>query len=577
MTSGEEPMEKLIVAQRSDRLGGRLNTLVNALRLADKTGFAFRFHWGTIKDRDYEVNNYRELFTEEFLRNNLDNEQFRDLKPRLFRLPQRPAFPLDELAARCDGRAGCWVNDVRIYVFPGETPEQVRQELRGCFQRLGFHPELQRAFEEIARSMAGEEAVALHIRRGDVLWPMFRWFSTTSKHRPTLFYTEYLRRRLAAGAQERFLVFSDDPETTRDLKRDFPGLRSSEDFFDPSRYTDLQLAVLDMVLMMQCREIVGPGGSAYSNFAEALAGTKLLPVTALFEEGELQALLRRSLDERLPALHRATERERVDFVMDVLTLLRREAPSADLIAWLPLVLAARACDPDNYALEHALARIEWARGNKCESVYHYMKIAASADFVPQHAQVQQKYALDAAVAAAELFASDLVPNFPLHAKRPALLQDAASVLEAAAAREPSGGRMEAALVEVWAAQGRLPRIAELLSASAGLSAPEDREGFRYLFGRLLLGGESLRHQARQQLKVAARQEETADLAAALLYRLHRQDRDETGMRRMLRRRPSAREAYPWLFADLDEAESDESSIPGGFNEEEAARESAAEE
>lgn len=318
--------------------------------------------------------------------------------------------------------------------------------------------------------------------------------------------------------------------------------------------------------MINCNEIVGPGGSVFSNFAEILSGVDLKPISELFDQNELQDIIYRSLSQRLGGLHGAGGRERMDFVMDVKTVFNLSDCREDLERWLPFVHAARACDPDNCALEHVLARIEEARGDKVSAAFHYSKVATCAALLPVAGRWPQKYAFDAAKSALELFESEIEPTFPLHSKRSRLLDDAGGILEAAVPMGASDGRMEAALAEVRVLQGQLASVAELLSASAGLSAPEDREGFRRLFGRLLLGGGSLRHQARQQLKIAARQEETADLAAALLYRLHRQDGDETGMRRALRRRPSAREAYPWL---LEEGEGEEAPAvdPKGDDEE----------
>jgi len=216
-----------------------------------------------------------------------------------------------------------------------------------------------------------------------------------------------------------------------------------------------------------------------------------------------------------------------------------------------------------------LARIEWEQGDKVSAAFHYRKAAVCSQLLPVARRFSQHYALDAAKAAVGLSCKGMPLTFPLHHKHGNILDDAATVLEAAVARGSSDGRMEAALVEVRLVQGEMRRVSGLLEDSATLGSSEEKDGFRRLFGRLLLTDEGRRRQARQQLKVASRQEETGDLASALLYRLHRQDGEEAGMRRMLRRRPSARETYPWLFADLDEAESDESSTPGGWSDEAA--------
>lgn len=549
-------MEKLIVAQRGGRLGGRLNSLVNALRLAEKAGLPFRYHWPLIQDRDYEINRVEELFTQRFLRENMEAEAFRLLLPDLRRLPRSPVFPLEALAERCDGKAGYLVNVTRAQVFPGEDPVQVRRELRESFRRLDFLPELKRAFEEIARRMEGQAAVALHIRRGDLLWPRFRWVAAGSKYRPTLLYAEYLRRRLAAGARECFLVFSDDAETLRELKRSFPELRSQEDFFDPGRYSELQLAVLDMVLMMHCRQIVGPGVSAFSNFAETLSGTTLYPIADAFGTQELEDLLHASLCERLPGFHEAGDRERVDFVMDVLSAFTLSRKPSNPQRWFPAVSAARGFDPENCGIEHVFAQIERARGNLVEAAFHFRKAWEGVRRLPGvHGDIwRQRYAHDAAASAVELYSSGAALPSPFHPKRGALLDEALALMEAGIAIRDSHGRLEAALAELRLIRGEVERAVDLLGTSGLVSGSDASEAFKVYFGRRLLAFDEVRRIAKRHLARAVKQEGEVDLPSALLAYLHRQDAEEEAAARVLKRHPAAGERYAWVHPDPEGAE-----------------------
>lgn len=549
-------MEKLIVAQRGGRLGGRLNSLVNALRVAEKTGLPFRYHWSVIQDRDYEINYVEELFTQRFLQENIDAEAFRHLRPDLRRLPHSPAFPLGALPERCEGKAGFLVNGTRAYVFPGEDPIQVRRELRESFHRLDFLPELKRAFEEIERRMEGQEAVALHIRRGDLRWPRFRWVAGSSKYRPTLLYAEYLRRRYAAGARESFLVFSDDPETVQELKRAFPDLRSQEDFFDPGRYSELQLAVLDMFMMMQCRQIVGPGISAFSNFAETLAGTALLPIAQAFDADELRNLIYGSLQERKVLLHEAEDRERIDFVMDVLSAFTLAEGVKDKRPWLEIVSLARGCDPESCSLEHVFAHIEKSNGRREEAYFHFKKAWRVAMQLPggNADGWRQRYAYDAAEAAVEIYSSGVVPTFPIHPQRGRLLDEAVTFLESSVALKDSGGRLEMALVELFLIKGEIEKASAFLDAGKYLSEAAREFAFGRHFGRKLLRFEEVRRAAKKNLTAASKRDKSGDLVVALLRHLHRQDGDEEAASRLLKRWPTIDDRFPWIAKGLELSE-----------------------
>lgn len=246
------------------------------------------------------------------------------------------------------------------------------------------------------------------------------------------------------------------------------------------------------------------------------------------------------------------QKKKIDFVMDVLAAFYLVKEVNDKEKWRPLVEVARACDPGNFSLEHVLARVEWESNNKIDAVFHYLRASACANLTATQARRQQAYAFDAAKAAVELVALDIPLTFPLHPNPKELLEQVARILEAALSREASGGRLEVALVEVRLLQGQVRAACQLLGDLERQANPEIMTSFPKFLGRLLLVPETVRETVKRNLMAVVRHDDVGEMAAALLYRLYRQDGDKEGIHWTQRLRPTAAESFPWIAGGVRE-------------------------
>jgi len=539
-------MNAMIIAQRNDRLGARLKTMVNALRIPDKSGLSFRFHWGVIKDRNYEINNYEELFEKEFLEKNIGEEEFSSIKDKIIGIPRNPSFELNELSDLLGENCAYLINGTHMYVFGNESEIKVKKELKDCFFKIGFHRSIKRVMYKMDEIINGDKSIAVHIRRGDILWPQFRWVDH-GKYIPTFIYEEFIKKANYENCDDQIILFTDDFATKTHIKNTFPFVKTIEDFIDTSRFTEVQIALLDMILMSKCKRIVGPGVSAFSNFAEMIGGSVLLPVTKLFSNSEIVDLLKTNLSHSHNNNLRNSDESKIDFTMTVVFSYKFLIESDEIELLYSFVKLAREYDPDNSALENILGHIENKKGDVGAALFHLRKSSSALEIMNANIKYRQRFAFDVAATAIRVFFSDTHLTFPLPLGRGRLLEIALASLRAveSSSNQPIG-RIEAALIEVLALLGRLQEAAEFLSAEGSRSSSESRSVFFRHFGRMLLTTEDARRAARGSLVKLARDD---DLATALLWRLHRQDRDEAAARAALRRRPSAAQIYPWIIND----------------------------
>jgi predicted Zn-dependent protease len=278
----------VLIAFRWDRLGARLTSIVNALRLAEAVGGEVRVLWPEAGGVSAALNDPAELFAPEFI-----GRHFGD--PQALAARRRAAEPL----ARALGRPGALARllaegrDVvvemvsGVALLPGEEAAEVTARCGAIFRALPWAEALRGPMVRLGAGLAG--ATACHIRRGDTIaagpamhkpWP--------GKFLPEEFFRPHIAAALAEGRP--VVVFSDDAGLAARLAAEFPGLRTAAELLPDAGLTPAQRDLLELYAMSLCARIVAPSGSAFSATAAVLGGRARLDAkAALPAEPRMQA------------------------------------------------------------------------------------------------------------------------------------------------------------------------------------------------------------------------------------------------------------------------------------------------
>lgn len=266
----------LIIAQRRDRLGARLLTLLNAMRIAQDYGTAYRVNWFPKGADAPELATPEDLFKPEWIAASfIDGAGFekaeRDAK-------QAWEFQNDPTPAKLErhlksGHALIVEEGFSVFTFAWENAAEVQSRYRDFIHQIGFTDALCDQMSRIDRALAGNGSTAYHVRRGDILtdtpWKHATW---TGKIEPDEYYTAHME----GAADTPAIVFSDQPETVAKFKARFPDLLTMTDITDVSGLTRARRDFLEMYAMSRAQQVIAPNVSAFSIAAARLAGSERL-------------------------------------------------------------------------------------------------------------------------------------------------------------------------------------------------------------------------------------------------------------------------------------------------------------
>lgn len=291
---------------RPDRLGGRLNALVNALRLARVTGAPLKVHWHQDPGIGRTINDPSELFAADFIdRYFVEDDSWRVAEKRSAWLIYLGSVSAAALKRHLGQGRDLLVNHaVGATVLTGEKGAVVRRELARIWQDLPLSPTVT-ACAQAMRAQIGEGTVCYHIRRGDILtvpkeinrpWP--------AKFTVDEVFETHLAREMDRGLRP--ILFSDDPGTLDRYESRFPGVVPAPRIIGAlGALTPGQQDMVELIAMSLCTRIMAPQSSAFSSVAAMLGGRKRVEVFADLTDDE-RAVARTLLCTRLSAARPAT-------------------------------------------------------------------------------------------------------------------------------------------------------------------------------------------------------------------------------------------------------------------------------
>lgn len=296
-----------LIAYRADRLGARLISLVNAMRLAQTTGAEFRCAWVETTGVGDVFNDPGELFDTAFVeRHFLAPGVWRAVRPHAEVLRTGSSHSPGTLRATLSGGTDVIVgNAFGVVALAGETESGVLPRCREQLGRIPFAASVAQAMRTAAALLKGH--TAYHIRRGDLTGDL-RAMNKPWPHKmaPDEFYEAHIRERLDGSSG--VVLFSDDEATVEHFRRTFPALKIASDIVSTRGLSEAQRDLVELCAMGCCDTIVAPERSAYSSAAADLFGAVRQPIA--------RALGGRLLDQAHEALMRRVETDPGSFSGD---------------------------------------------------------------------------------------------------------------------------------------------------------------------------------------------------------------------------------------------------------------------
>lgn len=292
-----------IIAFRNDRLGGRINVILNAIRVAGDYDVPFAVVWPSHDNVSPELQNPQELFAPDFMADHfLDDVNITDLQHNTVQLSDLTSADTPEtMRARMASGQGFMAYDALNPVFlPWEDRAEVAARLPAMMDRVGLQPMVRAAMAQIDAALANATLCAYHLRRGDIIEMESRASQTLwpSKYVPRVFYEEHIRARLASDQRVKIVVFSDAPREIAAFRRMDPRIVGFDDLVGQMELTMIQRDFLEIYAMSRCSTVTAPSASAFSRVAVTIGNGTLQPLlNNLSDEARMAAL--KELSERL--------------------------------------------------------------------------------------------------------------------------------------------------------------------------------------------------------------------------------------------------------------------------------------
>ncbi|MDN3711833.1 hypothetical protein QWZ10_08355 [Paracoccus cavernae] len=311
------------VAFRNDRLGGRLNSILTAMRLAKAYGTSFRIFWALSEGSSAELHFPQELFSAKFIADHFTSrEEGQKLLSGSTDIGMIPRHSSAKDMAEKLARGTNYLSNsaTEQILLPWETTDDlaILPDLLGDIE---FSPTVTQAIALVNAKLDGLSFSSYHLRRGDIiddktvashnLW--------SDKYIPRVIYEWHMKRTLAEGAKT-LVIFTDEP---REAKA-FSGLSSQilgfDDLTGGIALTTIQRDFLELYTMSRSQEIYAPPSSAFSRLAAVIGNKHVTDIeadlTAQEKENAREELVRRLEHEPESFLSQSDAGQNLPFVAE---------------------------------------------------------------------------------------------------------------------------------------------------------------------------------------------------------------------------------------------------------------------
>lgn len=280
-----------LLSFRNDRMGARLMTLMNTIRIAQDYNIPYAFAWKMDGRTSEELLQPTQIFDEEYFNAHyIPIEPFREVAREASDLQLLPAdCSADDFRTKIASGTPLLCQASNLLVLPWEDAADVAPRYASAINALKFSPEVTAAMAFIDETLA-DSGTAFHIRRGDIIYdPITSNQLWSNKYIPREFY-EVLAKRLVSNPDARVLVFSDEPEEISRLKTLSPQILGAADVV-PDTLTIAQRDFIELYAMSRCGAIYGPPNSGFSMTAALMGNITVQDVREVMDDEERASAL----------------------------------------------------------------------------------------------------------------------------------------------------------------------------------------------------------------------------------------------------------------------------------------------
>jgi hypothetical protein len=255
-------------SSRTDGLGERLKSLLNAMVLAEFYNSEFKFTWSNPPNlgENHAINEASTTFSDEFLAKHLI-----DLIPsNLHDLDKKPNFFNHKLGKK----QAIKVSQNSIY--------KQNPALKNYIERSEY--EVNDAINLANQIDIPENTVSIHLRAGDIVYGRYRHGDRYTNKVISYAQADYMITTMQ-NIGVKVLLFGQKAEVCRYFAEKFGSLFFG-DREDVARLSSIQLAIFDMVLMSRTKQIFS-GNSGFSQLSELIGNTKIVSPEDHFNVSEM--------------------------------------------------------------------------------------------------------------------------------------------------------------------------------------------------------------------------------------------------------------------------------------------------
>lgn len=344
-----------IVARRSDGFGQRLYALLNAMYLSDKLDLKFGFTWSErfIEDEFHAISKAEDFFNKEFLDNHLMREdEVLDYK----NIVGTDLCKNDILEPINKGTLVGWAasNSHLRNTFREDLLPDSSLSLWDVFCKIGFSERIQAAIHYAQELTLPDDLIAVHIRHGDVVFGDYRNYGLYVKKVIPISVAKLLLKKFSAEGRN-VILFCSDPALSQNIMASFLTFKNVlkvEDFHSDAFSARDEKAIIDMVMMSRCKDIVA-GASGFAIQASLINGISLIDPLKILDRSEIALFTDKDIEENTHIYHPFSKAISFWYLW---SFTKKTVPFETSQNWLDI---AQQNDPSNllYPIKRAVALI----------------------------------------------------------------------------------------------------------------------------------------------------------------------------------------------------------------------------
>ena len=291
----------VFVGRRTDGLGERLNALINAIRLSSifQTDFIFSWSDKLADDPFHAIMPIDRMFSQDFIaKHHVPFEETRGAWE--FDNQKRPLAAVEWTLCSNGAVAGPrtslsdHISDA-AEILRGTSPSE-------AFKKIEFSEEINEAISLAKATPVPDNAVAVHLRSGDVFYKDYRKYVHYTYKGMTIPIAKAMIRKFAADGHSVYL-FGEDKEQIEYLSEVGPAVNSFKINADKIASMDRhQKAMYDLVLLSRFKQILS-GSSGFARQASWIGGGRLISPNDIFDAEQQHQISIRDLQENHEKYH----------------------------------------------------------------------------------------------------------------------------------------------------------------------------------------------------------------------------------------------------------------------------------